>query len=81
MVRLSLFVAISTSLYLVTLSKFYPFGPTYFDTLLSRGDDAIQSIGDLPSPFPFFGELHQRIYVCENELIIIVPVLCLISRL
>lgn len=52
----------------ISLSEFYPFGPANFDSLLGRGDEAIHSINDLPSPFPFFGELHRRIIVCELRL-------------
>ena len=63
-----MFVVISINFYFVYPSEFYPFGPTYFDSLLGRGDDAIQSINDLPSPFPFFGEKHQIIYVCTMSL-------------
>lgn len=49
----------------VSHTDLYPFGPASHDSLLSRGDEAILSINELPNPFPFFGELHQKIFVSE----------------
>lgn len=51
----------------ISQGEFYPFGPDFSDRLLSRGDEAIASISDLPNPFPFFGELHRKIIVCAEN--------------
>ena len=47
----------------ITRNEFYPFGPSLSDSSLDRGDEAAATISNLPSPFPFFGELHQEIHV------------------
>ena len=44
--------------------ELYPFGSPHLDSLLSRGDEAMTAISDLPNPFPFFGVLHRKIFVC-----------------
>ena len=64
--RLSLSLIFVVKAILVTaisLDEFYPFGSVHSDSLLSRGDEAVSIINNLPSPFPFFGELHQEIHV------------------
>ena len=63
---LTLVLAVKTILLLVAAishDEFYPFGSEYSDSLLRRGDEAVSVIRNLPSPFPFFGELHQEIHV------------------
>lgn len=62
---LSLVFAIKTILLVTAISRdeFYPFGSEYSDSLLGQSDEAVSTISSLPSPFPFFGELHQEIHV------------------
>ena len=61
---LSLVLAVKTILVAaISRDEFYPFGSEYSDSLLRRGDEAVSVIRNLPSPFPFFGELHQEIHV------------------
>ena len=65
--RLCLSLIFATKTVLVTAisrEEFYPFGSAHSDSLLNRGDEAVSIISNLPSPFPFFGELHQEIHVC-----------------
>jgi hypothetical protein len=61
LVSLSLVFAVKTIA--ISRDEFYPFGSEYSDSLLGRGDEAVATIGSLPSPFPFSGELHQEIHV------------------
>lgn len=69
LVRLSQFqiVVLATKLFLagtISQGEFYPFGSAHLDSLLGRGDEAMTCISDLPDPFPFFGVVHQKIFVC-----------------
>ena len=62
-----LVLATVTKLFLagaISQGELYPFGSPHFDSLLSRGDEAMTAISGLPDPFPFFGVLHQKIFVC-----------------
>lgn len=61
LISLSLVLAVKTIA--ISRDEFYPFGAEYSDSLLGRGDEAVSIISSLPSPFPFFGELHQEIHV------------------
>ena len=61
LISLSLVLAVKTIA--ISRDEFYPFGAEHSDSLLGRGDEAASIISSLPSPFPFFGDLHQEIHV------------------
>jgi len=51
------------------IEQFLPFGHQFSDAELERADDANSSAIKLDVPFPFFDQLHDRLWINTNGII------------